>query len=280
MLTREKFKEAFETRDITTFMEIIFPEEWGAITARITETGATMSPDMVGWQPKVSLIAPTVRLGKNDLETHVKSCLFRAHDCIHQMWGLPLPTKSFSHEDFMDYKRAQMCGEVAVLTLTEFALAPSFRERFTGVPDDHVILSDLITSRNADGMLRGPLRGKTMAQIAARLDGLLHKKVRPSWVRSHGPSMAFCDDYVPMLEHDRRIIDHNWELMKLANFRAEDAPNVRYSPDLDGLELTSWMVTDFFHQMNTGTDIDLGLTKFNVERRSKVCFPELWNDAE
>lgn len=121
----------------------------------------------------------------------MKSVIFRVHDFLHQLWGLPHP-ENFSEEEFYYFKRAQMCGEMAVLTLTEFVYC---KWLYSAYPE----ASRFLLERNALQMLQGPLAGKSTLEIALRLDELLHKKIRPRWVREHRYSMAFCDDYVPML---------------------------------------------------------------------------------
>ena len=76
-----------------------------------------------------------------------------------------------------------------------------------------------------------------------------------------------------------RNIDHNWSL--LVNQKNKEylkhLPNQRYSLKLDGLELTQWMVTDFYHLMNTDSVIDHELAAFNRERRKNVDLPNTWN---
>lgn len=269
---KETFKAAFETRNAKEFLDLMFPVEWEAIKARIIETGVTMSQENTDWAPRISPVSPTMRYGKEEHISHVKSCIFRTHDFIHQLWGLPLPSAEFTEDDFYVYKRANMCGEVAVLTLTEFVFVPF-------IYDNYPEVQKFLKTRNAIPMLEGPLSGLSTERIAARLDGLLHKKIRPKWVREHQASMDFCDDYVPMLEKDRQLVNHNWKIMKETGFRAEGAPNARYSLDSDGLELTQWMITDFFHQMDTGKDIDKSLAEFNRQRRSTIEFPCGWNES-
>ncbi len=264
--------DAFHSKDIKYFLDILFPAEWKSIAARIIESGAEFSSDMCAWAPKWSKIPPTVKKGNSELEIAVKSCIYRIHDCIHQLWGLPIPGENFSQEDFYSYKRAQMCGEVAVLTLTEFAFAKHFMTMFPNI-------KEFIMKRNAIPMMNGPLAGKNILQIALRLDSLLHKKICPKWVRDMPEAMAFVNDYVPMLESDRNTIDHNWKIMKDLNWRPINAPNSRYSLNLDGLELTSWMINDFFHLMDTDSVIDEGLQKFNKERREKIILPNGWNNV-
>jgi hypothetical protein len=278
--SEETFKEAFETRDIRRFLELVFPPEWSAISARILESGVTMSKELCPWAPRWTPVPPTVRKRRGswpdylpDLETWVKSCIYRAHDCIHQLWGLPIPGPRFTTEDFYVYKRAQMCGEVAVLTLTEFVLCQRLQEI-------HPMIRDTLVKRNAIPMLEGPLRGRTVEQIAARLDTLLHKQLRPKWVRDDKASTAFCDDYIPMLEGDRRAIDHNWQLMKDNHWLPKRVPNARYNPHTDGLELTVWMIQDFFHLMDTDSVVDEPLANFNRERRAGLVLPDGWNAPE
>ena len=255
------FKRAFETRDIQEFMALVFPPEWESIAARIAETGVTMSERACPWAARWSTVPPTVRRGETMYEMYVKSCIYRAHDCIHQLWGLPRPDDDLNDDSFRVFKRANMCGEVAVLTLTEFALCRSLYERF----DD---LRSCLLKRNALQMLFGPLAGKSMQQIASRLDGLLHKRVVPDWARQHAASAAFCADYQPMLQRDREMVDANWRLMRSSGWRPPaELPDARYDATLDGLELTLWMVDDFYHLMSTGRGVDGALVQFNAHRR-------------
>lgn len=276
METSDLFKDAFYTRDIKEFLHLIFPPEWSAISARIIESGATISLDMCPWAPRWSKIPPTIRKGNNNLETYVKSSLYRAHDCIHQLWGLPIPNNGFSENDLYLYKRAQMCGEVAVLTITEFVLSKYLLET-------NPLLHDVLMRRNALPMLIGPLKGRTTAQIAFRPDTLLHKKIRPKWVRDFTPAMEFCNDYEPMLEADRVAIDHNWQLMKnsnISNLNIYNAPNARYSLNTDGLELTIWMIDDFYHLLDTDPVVDSPLAYFNLLRRNAIILPKGWNEPK
>lgn len=273
-----KIIEAYNSTDLREFLGLAFPKEWQGLAARIIESGAQFDTEMCAWAPRWSKIPLTVRKGepwnttRGSLETAIKSCLYRAHDCIHQLWGLPIPGDNFSEEDFYLYKRAQMCGEVAVLTLTEFALAKHFSEESPAA-------RKFIMKRNALPMMEGPLAGKSILQIALRLDDLLHKKSRPKWVRDMKAATDFVDDYVPMLEFDRVNIDHNWNLMKTNNWYPTGAPNSRYNKNLDGLELTTWMINDFYHQMDTDPVVDEPLRSFNKVRRESIFLPTGWNGA-
>lgn len=261
-------EQACQVDNLYDFLSLAFPPDWSGITARIIETGAEFAPQPCAWAPRWSLIPKTIRKGPDDLTTAVKSVIFRVHDCIHQLWGLPHPG-NFTTDDLYYYKRSQMCGEVAVLTLTEFVYCDYLRRQY---PE----LAHLITKRNAIPMLDGPLAGKSVEQIAMRMDDLMHKMSKPRWVREHPASTAFVADYVPMLERDRQQIDHNWALMREANWKPDGAPKARFGPNMDGLELTIWMIHDFQHQMATSSDIDWALAAFNRERRSKLILPSGW----
>jgi hypothetical protein len=264
-------EEAYHTSDAKQFMELVFPKSWSSISARIIESGAEFSEDPVLWAPRWGKVPMTKKHGKNDLEKYTKSCIYRSHDLIHQLWGLPIPTDIWSFDDFSSYKRAQLCGEIAVLTLVEFALADHLAKSFP-------ITRSFLRSRNALPLMDGPLDGKSMVQIAMRLDTLLHKKKEPYWVRSNEWAKLFIADYVPMLQYDRDNVDHNWRLMQDTGWLPPSfAPTVRYSSSLDGLELTIWMIEDFFHQMGTSAEVDEELAKFNRERRSRIVLPEGWN---
>ena len=265
----DRFVAASETTDVKTFLELMFPEEWQPVAARIVESGVQFADGICDWAPRWSKIPFTIKKGHSILEAALKSNLFRVHDCIHQLWGLPIPSKDFTEEDFFLFKRAQMCGEVAVLTISEFMLASHLYENYSTT-------RHLLDKRCAISMLKSPLKGKSPIDVAMRLDDVLHKKNRPKWLRDHPDSIKFADYYVPMLEADRQGIDNNWECMKRHQWIPTQAPNSRYSNNLDGLELTLWMVTDFYHQMKTDTKIDYALAEFNRERRSHIIFPEGW----
>lgn len=280
-MIKDTFRKAYETRDPATFMTLLFPSEWAPIRARILESGVTFSNEMCPWAPRWSPVPPTVRRGGSELATWVKSCIYRAHDLLHQLWGLPVPSADFTEDEFYVYKRAQMCGEVAVLTLAEFAFAKHLLDAFVDVVDaDGGLLMSTLMKRNALPMLEGPLRGKTPLQLAARLDTLLHKQLLPKWARDCPNSKAFAEDYVPMLEGDRKAIDHNWGLMKATGWRPTGAPNVRYNPNLDGLELTLWLIEDFYHLLGTDPEVDEPLAAFNRQRRAGIVLPATWNEPK
>lgn len=259
---------ASQATDIESFLKILFPNQWHPIIARIIESGAKFHDGDCKWLIGWSDIPNTKKTGKSDIETALKTCMFKVHDCFHQLWGIPI-TKNFSEDEFYISKRAQMCGEVSVLTMTEFMFAKHLWDTY---PE----LRELLEKRNALKMMFGVFKGKTPIEIAMRLDDVLHKQRRPKWMRDDEASMAFADDYVPMLEKDRNNIDHNWEVMKKANWVPENAPNIRYSPNMDGLELTIWMITDFYHMLKTDDKIDYALAEFNHQRRQAIKIPEGW----
>ena len=262
--------KASETNDIEEFMSLAFPPTWGGIRARIIESGAQFADGMCPWAPRWSKIPLTLRKGKTSEETAFKSVIFRVHDCLHQLWGLPHPGSKFSEEDFYYYKRTQMCGEVAVLTLAEFVYAEYLY-------DTYPTARPWLWNRNALPLLKGPLFQKNNFQIAMRLDNLLHNKMMPVWVRNNEHARKFVEDYVPMLEKDRQQIDVNWALMKKTGWLPDNAPNVRFSRGLDGLELTLWMIEDFEHLLFTDSEVDRALTEFNRSRRELIILPEGWD---
>lgn len=271
------FEKAFNTTDLEEFISLTFPDEWQPLVARIMESGVTFGDveNQPQFAPKWSMIPFTKRFGETEPETWVKSCLFRVHDVLHQLWGLPVPNE-FTKQSFYNFKKSWACAEIAVLTLTEFVYADWLYQT------QAEWVKNLLDGRNAILMKNTTeLSGKSTRDIAIRLDGLLHKKLRPLWVRDNEHAMKFCDDYVPMLEEDRTNIDWNWELLKKQPKRFfKKLPNQRYSNNLDGLELTAFMIDDFYHLLNTDTTIDKTLMNFNRERRKDIVMPDGWNQPD
>tara|TARA_B100001094_G_scaffold9569_1_gene8553 strand:- start:171 stop:989 length:819 start_codon:yes stop_codon:yes gene_type:complete len=258
--------QASKETEIEAFLELAFPPMWAGVAARIIETGATFAEGSCNWAPRWSQIPLTMRYGDSEEETAMKSVIFRVHDCLHQLWGLPDPKEGFSY-----YKKTQMAGEVAVLTLTEFVYAkwlyysfPEFRQHLLG--------------RHAIPMIMegGPLAHANYKQLATRLDSILHKKAVPTWVRDCESARLFRDDYLPMLETDRAEINVNWSSMARMHWNPKGASIARFGKHLDGLELTLWMIDDFEHLLNTDSAVDEPLKRFNVERRSEIVLPEGW----
>ncbi len=268
--------EAYEIFEIEEFLARVLPPQWAGIGARILETGATLSTQPCSWAPRWSPVPPTRRIGTCDDETRMRSIIYRVHDCLHQLWGLPHPGDLDSTDDYEHYKRAQMCGEVAVLTLCEFVYVDWLYQSF---PE----LGRWIEGRCAVLMLRNALRGKNTTQIALRLDEFLHKKRTPRWVRDDEHASAFAGYYIPMLERDRVLIDECWAAMKAEPGWVTDnltgAPKARFADTLNGLELTCWMIADFEHLVSTTAEPDWALVNWNRQRRAKIRLPKGWPQA-
>ncbi len=265
--------EAFEVRDLEEFLQRVFPAEWAGLAARILETGATMSEEPYAWAPRWTPISPTLRIGRCDDETRMRSIIFRVHDCLHQLWGLPHPGDLESEDDRREYKKAQMCGEIAVLTLCEFVYVRGLHEQF---PE----LREWIDGRCAVPMTRTVMRGKSALQIALRVDELLHKRWVARWAREDAATMAWVEYYAPMLQRDRDMIDQCWRAMKAEpewiRVGLAGAPKARFDAALTGLELTAWMIADFEHQLTSSPHVDRALVEWNRARRAKLRLPAGW----
>jgi hypothetical protein len=268
-----KLLGAYDVFAIEDFLELALPPEWSGIRARILETGATMSPTPCLWAPRWSQIPPTKRVGRCDDESRMRSVIFRVHDCLHQLWGLPHPGDLNSAGDYQYYKRAQMCGEVTVLTLCEFVYAKWLYDSF---PE----LGMWIEGRCAVRMLAKALKGKTTTQVAHRLDEFLHKKRIAPWVRNDEHASAFAEYYTPMLQRDRENIDACWAAMQAEPaWPAEylrNAPKARFADTLNGSELIAWMIADFEHLLWTSAEPDWALVNWNRARRGKIKLPSAW----
>lgn len=265
------FYLAFKSVDLKDFMTHIFPLNWKGVVARIIETGVKFSTDPnEPWLIGVSDIQKTKKTGTTYIESLIKSVLFTSHDCFHQLWGLPY-IENFDDKDFNFFKKAQMCGEIAVLTITEFILAKQLKKRCSE-------LANLIDKRCSTAMMNygEPLYHLSPVQLAVRLDELLHKKITPDWIVGNKWGEEFLEHYVPMLQRDRDNIDNNWEIMKKHKFIPNAMPNVRYSGQMTGLELTQWMIQDFMHIRNSDENIDYELAEFNSNRRKRYKIPTEW----
>ena len=187
-----------------------------------------------------------------------------------------------------------MCAEKAVLTMTEFFYCQWL---YDTQPHARALLekrNTLLFKRTSD------LRDKTRQQTAARIDELMHgiakqyleaktdeerNKVLPEWVRENLYGKIFCADYIPMLEEDRKNIDHNWNLLMGMTDEEKNLlrqlPNQRYNHKLNGLELTVSMIADFDHILEfSGEEVDESLRNFNQERRQKLKMPLSWNKPQ
>jgi hypothetical protein len=270
-------KAAYECDDLHKFMQMVFPEEWLPVAARIIESGAYFG-ETTKFAPRWSPIPFTKRIGRTPEETYLKSIIYRVHDCLHQLWGLPVPRDFTSDTERAYFKRMWMCAEVAVLTITEFFYCQ-------WLYDTQPHCRDFLEHRNTLRFKRTTgLRFKSMQQTAARLDELIHKQTMPWWVAGNEYGLIFCKDYVPMLEQDRTNIDHNWALLQAMPNQREllsCLPNQRYSSHLDGLELTLAMIADFEHIIAFTDDaVDWQLAEFNASRRMFVTLPDSWNEPK
>lgn len=267
-----RFLEAYEIYDIEAFLERVLPPEWAGIRARILETGVTMSEEPCAWAPRWTPVPPTKRVGRTDDESRMRSIIYRVHDCLHQLWGLPQP--ALEADNYYEYKRAQMCGEVVVLTLCEFVYVQWLYDSF---PE----LGAWIEGRCAVMMLKKDLRGKTTTQIATRLDEFLHQKRTPRWVKEDEHALAFAEYYTPMLQRDRDAIEQCWQSMKAeptwVKENLQGAPLARFSASLSGSELSSWMIADFEHLMDTTPAPDWALVHWNRARRATIVMPQGWH---
>jgi hypothetical protein len=264
---------AYDTLDIEEFTLRVLPPAWAGIRARILETGATISATPCHWAPRWTEIPPTERIGRCDDESRMRSIIFRVHDCIHQLWGLPHPGDLASNEDFRNYKKAQMSGEIVVLTLTEFVYVKWLHESF---PE----LRAWIDGRCAVPMTATVMRGKSTLQIALRVEELLHKRWIARWAKDDPATMAWVQYYTPMLEKDRTMVDGCWAAMTAEpdwiHTGLEGAPKARFDTTLTSLELTCWMVADFEHNLATSPEPDRALMNWNRARRAKIALPSRW----
>jgi hypothetical protein len=272
-------KKAFFAETAHEFLLEVFPKKWWSIAARIVETGAEFSTtmDVNGFAPGWSFIPRTVRYSKsgNIEETYFKSMIFRVHDFLHQLWGLPIPKNFDDDKEREFFKRMWMCAEMSVLTVVEFYYCQWLFDTQPHLRQFLIARNTLLFKRTTE------LCNKTMEQTALRLDGLLHKKTQPRWVTENQHGVEFIRDFVEMLAYDRVNIDHNWNLLKSQKDKTylNNLANQTYSEYLDGVELTSWMIKYFELLLDTSIRIDGGLQRFNLERRKNVKLPSNWNNA-
>lgn len=264
---------AADATTIEAFLDLAFPAEWDGIRARILESGATFSSNPGRWAPGWTPIPFTVRIGRTDDESRMRSIFYRVHDCLHQLWGLPHPHDLTEASARRSFKRAVMCGEVAVLTLTEFVFAAHVHARF---PE----LREWIDGRCAVPLMHTLLRGKTPTQVALRLDEILHKQFIGAWAQNSEPATAFATYYTPMLAEDRARVDVCIGAMAADPLATatllETAPRARFGDRMNGMELTAWMIADFEHQLTTSPAPDQALVDFNRDRRSRLVLPAQW----
>lgn len=277
---------SYNETDLERFMRITFPRQWAPLIARILETGAVYE-ETSKFAPKWSTVPFMERKGSTDTETQLKSVLFRVHDCLHQLWGLPIPEK-FDEDDRREFKKMWMCAEVAVFTISEFFYAQ-------WLYDTQPYLRDYLEKRNTLLFKNAPqMRNLSIRDTMMMVDHLLHQcqkkqfdaetrySLLPDWVKKNKHAMIFVEDFSAMLRQDRVNIDCNWALLLQQKDKSylQHIPNQSYSRQLEGLQLTLWMADNFENQLNTGLEVDRELAMFNQERRRKVNLPDGWNEGK
>jgi hypothetical protein len=266
----DTLRAAFETDDVEIFLACAFPPHWSGIEARILESGVTMSKENNGWAPQWSPVSLTVRgTPEDEPNMIIRSVIYRVHDMLHNLWGMPHPY-SLHEKHFSFYKKVQMAGEIAVLTLTEFEYCNWLREQLN---PEHRWTIDV---REAVGIRRKTFSHLDLVAIGNRVDELLHKKMRFRWIT---PEIErWIEYYIPMLENDRKMIDRIWEVLNATGWKPNpDAPSCVISSDLTGREITEWMIKDFQHKLLTSYKVDKGLRLLNMERRARMpAFPPGW----
>lgn len=270
-LSDNSLYKAFHSNNLYDFMYNLFPYNWRGVIARIYETGVSFTDDPnEPWLIGVSNIFKTWKNGTTYIDSLIKSCLFIAHDCFHNLWGLP-HISDFSDESKKLFQKAQMSGEVAVLVVTEFILAKQIKKR-------HKELEYNIDKRNASQMISygNELYHLAPRVLAGRLDEMLRSNIVEYWVKDSKSAKNFFDDYIPMLNGDITNIDKNWEIMKRDEFIPNALPNARYSTKMTGAELTQWMIDDFMHIRNSDEMVDFELREFNKGRREVMVVPRDW----
>lgn len=262
--------KAYKSETLLEFMKELYPVNWGGICARIIETGVSFTEEDEPWLIGVSDIQKTVRKGNTYVESILKSVLFMAHDTFHNLWGLPY-IKDFDLNNQEFFMKAQMCGEIAVLTVTEFILAKQIKKR-------HKELGSLIDKRNAVPMMNygEELYHLSPRDLATRLESILKDGKYQKWIYNTDTGMNFFNDYIPMLQKDIRNILQNWDTMKRYNFIPNALCNNRYNSNMSSSELTQWMLDDFMHQRNSDGNIDYELSEFNRNRRKRMVVPTEW----
>lgn len=260
---------AFETDDIEAFLSLALPPSWKGVASRILESGGTMRAEPGPWCPGWTPVPLTLRGEGEDRPTQVaRSVMYRVHDCLHNLWPQPHPSRT--EEGRVAYKRVQMAGEVAVLTLTEFAYGQWL---FDTYPE----LRDAIGPRVAVGLRKGLFRHLTLEQIAHRIADILHMGKEYAWARENPEVRAWVEYYGPMLAADRALVDRCWEAIDKGGWQPPaDAPSARTGMGLTGRETTAWMVQDFHHLIRSDAEPDWGLVQLNRARRASIQLPGSW----
>ena len=76
-------------------------------------------------------------------------------------------------------------------------------------------------------------------------------------------------------------MDVNWNLLKAAWEKDptffQNSPKASFGHNLDGLELTTWMIRDFELKLETSSEVDSALRAFNRKRRANIQLPAKWD---
>jgi hypothetical protein len=261
-------ERAFETDDIEVFIAHALPPAWTGVAARILESGVTLTATPGPWCPGWTPVPLTLRGQGEDRWTQItRSVMYRVHDCLHNLWPQPHPTADGRRA----YKRIQLAGEVAVLTITEFAYGEWLWDTFP-------VLRRVVEPRVAVGLRKGLFRHLTLEQIAHRAADILHMGKDYAWARESPEVQSWVDYYRPMLAADRAMADRCWAAIERTGWQPPpDAPNTRIGPDFTGRETTAWMIQDFEHHIRSHAAPDWGLVRLNRARRAGILLPEDWD---
>lgn len=274
---------AYNETDLETFMRMTFPPHWESLIPRILETGAIYE-ETSKFAPRWSPIPFTRRFGSAGKETSLKSIIFRVHDCLHQLWGLPIPKigddEKKNEKERISFKKMWMCAEMTVLTIIEF-----FYTQW--LYDTQPYLREFLEKRNTLLFKHTTqLSNASMEETAIVLHQMLYEACDDIdklslWIRENEYAMIFYKDFSEMFRQDRKNIDCNWVLLMQQEDKKylQNVPHQTYDKDLDGLQLTLWMIKHFNIMLGTGHDIDVGLMKYNQSRRQSVNLPDTWNDG-
>jgi len=161
------------------------------------------------------------------------------HDLFHQISPVEVSGK-YDEDSRVQFKKSSMCGEVAVLYLTEFRYAEALAEAKPEWEED-------IRERKSLPLLDLMRRKGVLAwedQVAC-LDNLLYGDSFFPFLQGEPEVKDFIEDYWSMFERDRGFLDHNWELLK--GDKWEPKRVISYDPTLNHLELTKHMVKIFLY---------------------------------
>jgi len=272
----ERFYYAYETDCILTFCNIMMGPSWSGIVARIMENGAQFNKhNKIDWLPGWSSISMTKKISKtNDSDEAIfKSLVYRFHDIIHNIWVFP-NLKITSPKDEFLYKKIQMAGEVATLTITEFFWLSNLHRE---VPYKWKVF---IEKRNAHKIYGVPIKEEIIYDVGDYVSLMVGEgSIKGAF--SGTASEDFASDYFRMLEEDRSMIDENLSLIKMNNWSPSAnkfyIPS-RYDYDISEKKLVRSMLRNFMKYFeNKRTSFNNSLRFSNLNRRYAMNpFPSGW----